>query len=181
MSDEDDNYADYDAIGEDNDDLDEAAEGPSAPQQDDEDDEEGLVDENVGTDYDTDDEAEDPQPKATPQKRKVDTMLHNSNRNRNVIVVPPDERVTDNRLHKSEASYIISMRAQQIAKHGTTFTEATGLHDPVAIAFKELLDRKCPFTLRRMVGTNPDGSRVVEEWNPREMVLPLLTPPVPLG
>jgi DNA-directed RNA polymerase subunit K/omega len=95
--------------------------------------------------------------------------------------VPPEERVTSHCLQRPEAAYIIAIRAEQIAKHPTAFTDIAGLHDPVAIAFKELFERRCPLTLRRPVGLGPAGERLVEEWNVREMTLPSLTPPVPLG
>jgi DNA-directed RNA polymerase subunit K/omega len=160
---------------------------PDAAADEEFDDELGLDDDGAGTDDNTDDDAdaspdeEVPTIKAHPQRPKVDPILRLSNRPRVVVVVHPDERVTDNRLHKSEAAYIIAMRAQQIARYATTFTDPSGLHDPVAIAFKELLERRCPFTLRRSIGIGPAGELVVEEWNPREMTLPQLTPPVPLG
>ena len=73
------------------------------------------------------------------------------------------------------------MRAAQIANFATFFTKGEGLHDPVALAFKELFDRRTPFILRRQVGAGPAGELLVEEWDPKEMTLPLLTPPAPLG
>ena len=119
--------------------------------------------------------------KAQPQRSPIDPILRMSNKHRIVSVVPADERMTDNRLHKSEAAYIIAMRAEQIAKFATSFTTTSSLHDPVAIAFKELFDRRCPYVLRRSVGTGPAGEILVEDWKVREMTLPPLTPPVPLG
>jgi len=113
--------------------------------------------------------------KAMPQKARVNEIIRGSNRSLQTHVVKPDERVTDNRLHKSEAARIIAMRAEQIAQNATMFTDATGLHDPVMIAYQELLDLRCPLILRRRVGTTPSGDPIVEEWNTREMVLPQIT------
>lgn len=124
-------------------------------------------------------EGEDPA-RAAPQRARVDPILRASNKARTVRVVPPDERVTDHRLQRAEAAYIIAMRAEHIAKYATSFTSAPTLHDPVAIAFKELYDRRTPFILRRAVGTGAAGELLVEEWNVREMTLPPLTAPVPL-
>jgi DNA-directed RNA polymerase subunit K/omega len=119
--------------------------------------------------------------KAHPERQKADPILRKSNKAHYVQIVPPQERVTDNRLHKSEAARVIAMRAQQIAKFGTCFTEGGGLHDAVALAFKELYDRRCPLVLRRVVGRGADGAQIVEEWNVREMTLPPLTPPADLS
>ena len=104
----------------------------------------------------------------------VDPILKMSNKPRIIKVVDPDKRITDNRLHKSEAAYIIAMRSQQIASFSTHFTDSTGLHDPVDIAYKELYDKKCPLKLQRIISNEANGDLLVEEWPVREMVLPLL-------
>jgi hypothetical protein len=157
---------------------------------DDEEAEIGLEEDAAGTDEDEeDDEAgdEDADPiepvpqKARPERQKVDPILRISNKHRFIHVVPPEDRVTDHRLQKPEAAYIIGMRAQQIALYATRYTEGASLHDPVMLAYKELLDRRCPFILRRPVGTGPNGELLIEEWTVREMTLPPLTAPVPLG
>ncbi|NBQ43951.1 MAG: hypothetical protein EBU23_16185, partial [Mycobacteriaceae bacterium] len=137
-------------------------------------DEEGLAEVEPEVDEDADEEAEPVEPvtqKARPERQKVDPILRMSNKPRLVRVVKPEDRVTDNRLHKTEAAQIIAMRAQQIAKYGTHFTDGGSLHDPVMIAFKELLDRRCPLTLRRHIGTGPSGEPIVEEWDVRTMTL----------
>lgn len=149
----------------------------------------GTDDEDEGDDEAGDEEAEPVEPatqKARSERPKTDPILRMSNKPRFVRVVAPEDRVTDNRLHKSEAALVIAMRAQQIAKYATRFTESRedpggALHDPVALAFKELFYRRCPFILRRPIGTGPGGELIVEEWVVREMTLPPLTPPVPLG
>lgn len=119
--------------------------------------------------------------KATPATRaRIDPVLRVSNRPRIVKIVPPEERITDNRLHRTEAAYILAMRADQIDKHATAFTDTTGLTDAVAIAYKELFDRKCPMILRRTVGIGPVGELLVEEWDVRTMTLPAITAPASL-
>jgi hypothetical protein len=153
----------------------------------------GLDEDAAGTDEDDEDEdvdevdedytepVENPTPKARPERQKTDPILRMSNNPRTVRVVAPEDRVTDNRLHKSEAAFVLAMRSQQIAKYATMFTDGGALHDPFALAYKELYDRRCPFILRRPIGTGSGGEQVVEEWVVREMVLPPLTPPVALG
>jgi DNA-directed RNA polymerase subunit K/omega len=185
-------YGDYEDIGVDDGEPEPGRDAEPEP----EDGETGLEEDAAGTDEEEDEEEGDDgaadedgefaetsgaSQKAHPQRQRVDPILRVSNKPRTVTIVPPEERVTDNRLHKNEAAYVISMRAEQIAKFATHFTEASTLHDPVAIAFKELYDRRCPLMLRRSVGTGPLGEDVVEEWSVRDMALPPLTPPAPLG
>jgi DNA-directed RNA polymerase subunit K/omega len=149
----------------------------------DEDEEAGDEDEEAGDEGE--DESVEPagaSQKAHPQRLKVDPILRVSNKPREIIIVAADERVTDNCLHRSEAAALIGLRAEQIDKYASNFAETAGhLRDPVAIAYKELYDRRCPLKLRRSVGTGPRGEDIVEEWSPQEMTLPTLTPPGSLG
>lgn len=115
--------------------------------------------------------------RARAEKPRTDPILRLANRHRTVHVVPPGERVTDNRLHKTEAARIIATRAQQIADTGTTFAQNGTHHDPVVLAYAELYERRCPLTLRRVVGSGAGGDVYVEEWSPREMALPDLPAP----
>lgn len=129
---------------------------------------------------------------AHPQRPRVDPLLRESNRPRAVRIVPENERQTSDFLQKTEAAQIIAMRAQQIATRATQFSSGASpgasseggagapLHDPVAIAFQELFERRCPLLLRREVGIE-NGVRLVEEWDPNVMAHTPLTPPVPLG
>ncbi len=111
---------------------------------------------------------------AAAQRPRIDPILRIGNKARVVHIVAPDDRITDTRLQPAEAAHVLATRAQQIAKHATSFTDAAGLHDPVEIALKELYDRRCPLRLRRQIGTGPAGELLVEEFNVREMTLPPL-------
>ena len=115
--------------------------------------------------------AEAPRARADPVTAGANTAIR-------VIVRPADQRVTDHRLQKSEASHIISVRAQQIARSATNYVAASPAFalqtDPCEIAHRELVERRCPLLLRRQVGWGPNGEVIVEEWNPREMALPAL-------
>lgn len=122
-----------------------------------------------------------PAHRAHPQRARADPLLRASNRHVVVKVVPPEERITDNRLHKSEAAYLLSMRAAQIAKDRTCFVDTGDMRDPGAMAYAELYARRCPLVLRRQVGTGPGGEPIVEDWNVREMALPPIPPPKEVG
>jgi hypothetical protein len=134
----------------------------------------------VMSDSESEDEvAADVEPELEAVRARADPVTSGANRPVRVIVVPKCERITDNRLHKSEASYVISVRAQQIARSATNFasashTNSAALYDPCAIAQRELIERRCPLLLRRQVGWGPDGEIIVEEWCVREMALPQL-------
>jgi hypothetical protein len=137
-----------------------------------------------GSDAPSDSESEDEaaadvEPELEAPRARADPVTAGANRPVRVVVVPKSERITDNRLHKTEASYIISVRAQQIARSATNFasashTNSAALYDPCAIAQRELIERRCPLLLRRQVGWGPDGEVIVEEWSVREMALPQL-------
>lgn len=99
------------------------------------------------------------------------------NQSREIKIVPPSERITDNRLHKNELSFILSTRAKQIAKYSTHFLGQHIFTDPITIAYHELYTKKCPLKLRRQIGVTHDHSIIVEEWDVNEMVLPPVKPP----
>jgi DNA-directed RNA polymerase subunit K/omega len=103
-----------------------------------------------------------------------------SNQPRVVRVVPDEDRVTDCRVHRSEMAQIIAVRASQIASTSRHFTPGGSgdqSTDPVELAIQEFYARRCPFRLRRRVGTTPAGDDIVEEWNVREMALPPMDAP----
>ena len=118
---------------------------------------------------------------AAPARVWVDPLLRAAGQARAVRVVPVAERMTDGRLHSSEAAYVLAMRAEQIAKHGSHFASPGPETDPVALAYRELFERRCPFLLRREVGTGAAGELLVEEWDINLMTLPALTAPAVPG
>jgi hypothetical protein len=103
---------------------------------------------------------------------KIEKKSDFKNKSRNIIIVPSDERITDNRLHKNEASFILSIRAKQIADSSTHFAKDCNLNNAISIAYQELYTHRCPLKLRRSVGVNSKGDIIVEEWDVKTMVLP---------
>jgi DNA-directed RNA polymerase subunit K/omega len=122
----------------------------------------------------TDDEGQ-----AKPARPNPNPPQKKSNNPTMAVIVGADERVTDHCLRRTEAALILAMRAQQIAQFSTSFTSHEGLHNPVDIAYKELLERRCPLNLRRFVGTGAAGELLYEEWDVNTMTLPPLVPPGP--
>lgn len=180
------------AVAEDDFTADEALDGAATETEADPDaeedlDEMGLDEDAAGTDADSDAEEAGPEDfadepgQARPTRPSPNPPQSKSNKAVTAIIVHPDERVTDHCLRRTEAAEILAMRAQEISKFGKSFVDPAGLHDPVAIAYKELFERRCPLLLRRFVGSGPAGEPVYEEWDPNTMTHPPLVPPAALG
>jgi len=73
--------------------------------------------------------------------------------------VPPHERTTTKFMTKYERARILGTRALQISLGAPVMVDLGGETDPLAIARKELKDRKIPIMIRRYL---PDGS--FEDW-----------------
>jgi DNA-directed RNA polymerases I, II, and III subunit RPABC2 len=99
-----------------------------------------------------------------------------SKHNREIIVVPPNERMTTHWLTKYEVTEIISIRSQQIAIYNNCFVDTGDLTEPRDMAWLELLSRKTPLVIRRMVGERKDRdgniNQYAELWRPYEMTIP---------
>lgn len=80
----------------------------------------------------------------------------------------PEDRQTSEVMTKFELCEILSIRAKQIEKKSTKiFTDAGELTDPIEIAKKEVMDKRCPFSIVRML-----TDKVAEKWQVNEMAIP---------
>jgi DNA-directed RNA polymerase I, II, and III subunit RPABC2 len=86
---------------------------------------------------------------------------------REVVYVLPENRRTSEILTKFECTEIISNRAVQIEQGGTCYTDTSMLSDPLQMARKELLDKKCPLDVVRGI-----TDVLFERWHVNEMGLP---------
>lgn len=86
-----------------------------------------------------------------------------------VYIVPANQRITSEKLSDYEIAELINVRATNISKGGKIFTNIEGLYDPIEMAKKELLDRKCPLYIKRNIGY-VDNILYVEKWSPNEMI-----------
>ncbi|SIP85868.1 RNA polymerase Rpb6 [Pacmanvirus A23] len=94
--------------------------------------------------------------------------------NKEIIVVKPENRLTSHVMSKFEQTEITSIRAVQISQFNNCLVDITGLDDPILMAKRELMMRKCPLIIRRKVGElkNPKTGKVeeyYEYWSPNEM------------
>lgn len=86
-----------------------------------------------------------------------------------VYIVPSNERITSEKLSEYEIAEIINVRAVNISNGGVIYTDIKNLSDPIEMAKKELIDRKCPLYVKRQIGTNEKGVIFIEKWSPNEM------------
>lgn len=89
-----------------------------------------------------------------------------------LVIIPDNERITSNVLTTFEATRLVAVRAQQLAINGSTMLKKYS--SPIDIAKQELFNRKIPLLVMRCIKVTPEGQKIVEIWNPREMGIPLL-------
>ncbi|QYB17505.1 putative DNA-directed RNA polymerases I, II and III [Pacmanvirus S19] len=94
--------------------------------------------------------------------------------NKEIIVVKPENRLTSHVMSKFEQTELVSIRAVQISQFNNCLVDITGLDDPILMAKRELMMRKCPLIIRRKVGElkNPKTGKLeeyYEYWSPNEM------------
>lgn len=92
---------------------------------------------------------------------------------KDIVIMPPEKRITPSIMSRYEQTECISIRAVQIEKNGKCFVK-TSANTPTEMAEQELLMRKTPLRIRRFLGhKNYNGKlyEVYEDWNPNEMQL----------
>lgn len=90
---------------------------------------------------------------------------------RTTIIVPDEERITSDIMTMFELSEIIGLRSQQIAMKETVFTNVDNLTNTRDMAIKELIDRKCPLSIVRIV---KKGIKQMKEiWACNDMGFPI--------
>lgn len=80
--------------------------------------------------------------------------------------VPKADRTTTPYMTKYERARILGTRALQISMNAPVLVDIEGETDPLAIATKELAQRKIPLVVRRYL---PDGS--YEDWGCDELIV----------
>jgi DNA-directed RNA polymerase I, II, and III subunit RPABC2 len=95
-----------------------------------------------------------------PDKYEIETY-------RNILIVPPDHRKTSEVMTEYEFAEIISHRAKQIENDSPVYVDVGNETDPIKMAEMELLQKKCPLSIRRV-----HNNLVAEIWHANEMVLP---------
>jgi DNA-directed RNA polymerase subunit K/omega len=96
------------------------------------------------------------------EKYEYKPLLHTE-----IVYTLPEDRITSEVMTKFELCEVISVRAKQIENGGDSFTDIGDLTDPLEIAKKEILDKKCPLDIIRM-----KTDKIAERWHVNEMGIP---------
>jgi DNA-directed RNA polymerase I, II, and III subunit RPABC2 len=86
---------------------------------------------------------------------------------RNILIVPPDHRKTSEVMTEYEYAEVISHRAKHIENGGPVYVDIGNETDPIVMAEMEILQKKCPLSIRRV-----HNNLVAELWQVNSMVLP---------
>ena len=100
------------------------------------------------------------------QDMEVEEEKNTKNNNKKFNLKPINERETSRFLTKYERAKILGERAIQISNGDKVMVEVDeGVWDPLAIAEKELREKKIEYIVRRYL---PDGS--YEDWDLNELI-----------
>ena len=88
-----------------------------------------------------------------------------------IIYVHPNNRITSEVMSKFELCEVRSHRAKQIESGLLPFTDIGDLTDPLAIANKEICDKKCPLDIIRVI-LEHNNVKIAEKWHVNELAIP---------
>ena len=88
-----------------------------------------------------------------------------------IIYVHPENRITSDVMSKFELCEVRSHRAKQIESGFLPFTDVGDLTDPLAIANKEICDKKCPLDIVRVI-LEHNNVKIAEKWHVNELAIP---------
>lgn len=85
-----------------------------------------------------------------------------------IVYKLPEDRITSEVMTKFELTEVISIRAKQIENDiSVIFVDVENLTDPIEIAKKEIIEKKCPLSIVRMI-----TDKIAEKWHVNEMAIP---------
>ena len=99
--------------------------------------------------------------------KKYDPMSITNVSHVTINIVPNHLRRTSDIITKYEYTEVISVRAKQIEKGSKIFIDIKNLSNPISIAKRELEEKKCPLSIRRMLTYDS-----AEIWTANELIIP---------
>ncbi|KIW00103.1 uncharacterized protein PV09_08288 [Verruconis gallopava] len=145
---------------------------------------EPTYDEPEEPDYDEPDEVEDVGGGADEETRDAENIIASGDaaaaaraaeeakkKSKNTVasekekMIPREERKTTPYMTKYERARVLGTRALQISMNAPVLVDLEGETDPLAIALKELREKKIPLVIRRYL---PDGW--YEDWTCEELL-----------
>ena len=138
-----------------------------------------ILEENNGEDeYEYDDNSNEEIEFTKEMLKKFQTQIkfhifdpekYENESHKEIIIVPPQHRLTSEILTKFEYTEVVSQRAKQIENGSPIFVEIGDEMDPIKIAEMEIKQKKCPLSIRRM-----QNNTIGEIWQVNEMGLPVM-------
>lgn len=128
-------------------------------------------DTDVYDDSDDDDENEDLDEEDEPEiAEKISSEFVT-----NKYKIPDKDRTTSHRLTNFEYTRLLEVRISMLQHQSSSMVNNENLSYAEEIAKKEIYDRTIPFTLTRKVGIDKKKRILYEEWDPKEMTLPVFS------
>jgi DNA-directed RNA polymerase I, II, and III subunit RPABC2 len=84
------------------------------------------------------------------------------------IIVKPEDRILSEYLTEYEMCNILSTRAKHIEDGAAIYVDVGNLKDPIEIAQKEIMEKKCPLSILREIKKG-----LYEIWHINEMIPPM--------
>ena len=97
--------------------------------------------------------------------------INEQSRSEIVHILDPSEHLTSNMLTKFELTEVISIRIGQIENNGQIYTDNIESHVRL-IAINEIIEKKCPLTVRRHAGINTKNIKLYEDIPVNDLILP---------
>jgi DNA-directed RNA polymerase I, II, and III subunit RPABC2 len=98
----------------------------------------------------------------TRERFEYKPLLHTE-----IVFKNPKDRITSEVMTRFELCEVMSIRAKQLETGRKIFTDVGNMTDPLEIAKKEILDKRCPLSIVRML-----TDKVAEKWHVNEMAIP---------
>ncbi len=86
-------------------------------------------------------------------------------------IIPADERRTKEKISEYELPKLIMVRASMLSLGSVPLVDVNDLDNDEDIATLELKQRKIPLLIKRIVGITPEGKKLIEIWDPKEMTI----------
>lgn len=86
-------------------------------------------------------------------------------------IIPSEQRTMRNILTRAEYTRVLSVRSTHIENSAKVFVDTTGLTTSIDIARKEIIEKKCPLSILRLICNDENGNCIYEKWHVNELTL----------
>ena len=129
-----------------------------------------MIDDIDDDDIDDDDiEDDEDSENESSNDEVIEEVQESDNVNIEIIVVKPENRITQNKINAFEYARVIGDRAQQIENGDYYYVEVEGEETSIQIAKKELAMGRCPCKIERVL-YETETEKIVEHWKVTELI-----------